>query len=542
MRLSIPIILAVSSSSLAAVTERAACNADSCARAVTGTRRGISFQSSARADCAKFLATTVTLPAETTTLVETVTTVIPGSEHSINERAEGSSTNGAPIPTTGVPSYATPCSNAVKYASACSCWGVSGSTETVTAEAELRDWLKDNTEALQELIDPNTGISFVNVDGRATLAMDIFEGLTTYHLVAMENGPSGVFDLVSDSGKFVAIFEDGHVGFVDASSNGQDYVADGNGAKSVTTVWSVTCDGGLVAGILGVHQFELGVVDNDLYAHPMSPAIHKECWAQQFGSSRCPNPDLSPVVKWQARDPSANGCGSQGFMWNYPPFVGCCKDHDYCFDDCNLKFKDCNDKFETCTANSCDTYYTGSSIESTVNRLGCKRLAASFAWIVSSEIGRAVFNIANRERCECCKPGEKSCQSGCADVLTDPNNCGDCGIVCPSGKCLNGVCSEKTCDGKTCGNFQSCAGNDCYCFTTADGTGFCAQDAFCSGLKDCASNADCGSGNICAVGSCCGRNVCLAGSCGNPALRLMRMARRGHFDGNSAAFVGTWVQ
>lgn len=36
------------------------CNADNCARAVTGTRRGAAFETSARADCSRFMTKTVT--------------------------------------------------------------------------------------------------------------------------------------------------------------------------------------------------------------------------------------------------------------------------------------------------------------------------------------------------------------------------------------------------------------------------------------------------------------------------------------------------
>lgn len=46
--------------SLSAVLERAACNADNCARAVTGTRYSSAVQASHTADCSSFMVRTVT--------------------------------------------------------------------------------------------------------------------------------------------------------------------------------------------------------------------------------------------------------------------------------------------------------------------------------------------------------------------------------------------------------------------------------------------------------------------------------------------------
>lgn len=167
--------------------------------------------------------------------------------------------------------------------------------------------------------------------------------------------------------------------------------------------------------------------------------------------------------------------------------------------------------------------YPGSDITSEVERLGYQRLASIFAWIVESEIGRVVFDMATKARCTCCKPGEESCASGCSDPLTDAQNCGTCGNVCDSGICQNGVCSNEVCDAAVCDTFVACNGNaNCQCYTTADGTGFCTGEQFCAGLAGCSSNESCGAGSICAVGSCCGRNVCLPINCGNPGAQVLR--------------------
>ncbi|ATY60167.1 hypothetical protein A9K55_005499 [Cordyceps militaris] len=80
----------------------AECAADNCARAVTGTRRGDPFVTQAQSDCSHFQQKTITAPAVTIT-----STVAP-------------------------PWYATACSGTVRYASACSCWGITGDAVTVT--------------------------------------------------------------------------------------------------------------------------------------------------------------------------------------------------------------------------------------------------------------------------------------------------------------------------------------------------------------------------------------------------------------------------
>lgn len=221
-------------------------------------------------------------------------------------------------------------------------------------------------------------------------------------------------------------------------------------------------------------------------------------------------------------------CTHSGITANFPPT-----------DDCSATFLDCNSAFATCTYDKATEAYPGSDILSLVEKLGYQRLASLFAWIVESEIGRVVFDIANKNRCTCCKPGEESCASGCSNPLTDPNNCGDCGNVCSTGICQNGVCSDETCNAATCDTFIPCNNSaNCQCYTTADGTGFCTGEQFCAGLAGCSSNADCGTGSICAVGSCCQRNVCLPINCGNPAQQALMQLKGAGADGATSGSRG----
>jgi hypothetical protein len=66
-----------------------------------------------------------------------------------------------------------------------------------------------------------------------------------------------------------------------------------------------------------------------------------------------------------------------------------------------------------------------------------------------------------------CPPGWRCCGSGCADIESDPGNCGSCGNRCSSGQtCCNGrCCSGPCCDGKCCSRLAQClpgGGRCCY--------------------------------------------------------------------------------
>ncbi|MCJ1287361.1 hypothetical protein MMC26_006710 [Xylographa opegraphella] len=169
----------------------ASCNADNCARAVTGTTNGLAVQSSHKQDCSSFFAVTVTPATSTITQTATVTpatvtqtvigsTVTQTVVATLSETTTAATvevtaatvtdiltvtvstalvtatvstvvvTAGAPVVTlkvrdgseqriapravtvspSSVPTYASACSGTVRYSSACSCFGVTHSTST----------------------------------------------------------------------------------------------------------------------------------------------------------------------------------------------------------------------------------------------------------------------------------------------------------------------------------------------------------------------------------------------------------------------------
>lgn len=127
---------------------------------------------------------------------------------------------------------------------------------------------------------------------------------------------------------------------------------------------------------------------------------------------------------------------------------------------------------------------------------------------------------------------------------SDPDNCGQCGIVvcilaslllflpnhhcfhdtdnamyiqCASGVCENSSCVSNSCTGETCETFTACGpGGTCVCASTAEGTGFCVDGGTpCSGLQNCNLSSDCPAGQICAVATCCEVSVCVGATfCG----------------------------
>ncbi|MEA2596080.1 MAG: hypothetical protein QOF01_2549 [Thermomicrobiales bacterium] len=68
---------------------------------------------------------------------------------------------------------------------------------------------------------------------------------------------------------------------------------------------------------------------------------------------------------------------------------------------------------------------------------------------------------------QCCEWWQMPCPNGCFAFHTDPNNCGGCGISCPTGVCANDWC--------TCTKHEDCPASQA-CRLPADGTtGGCYQ-------------------------------------------------------------------
>ena len=125
----------------------------------------------------------------------------------------------------------------------------------------------------------------------------------------------------------------------------------------------------------------------------------------------------------------------------------------------------------------------------------------------------------------CCPGGTAGIGSGntCADVLSDPANCGSCGRACPTGqRCSGGVCVSTCPPGQTlCGNAcvdtsrdpANCGACGTNCATQPGGP----YQACCpgpDGLGHCMNvsnnNSNCGAcGNACPPGRFCAGSYCV---------------------------------
>jgi hypothetical protein len=110
-----------------------------------------------------------------------------------------------------------------------------------------------------------------------------------------------------------------------------------------------------------------------------------------------------------------------------------------------------------------------------------------------------------------CTMGETCCKSGCTDTSSDPNNCSKCGLSCgPDSTCVAGVCqSPFTCNGgPPCSPLDQCCATGCV-DTTSDPNN-CKNCGTVCPLGDscidsvCTPATTCNGGTACTPGfSCC---------------------------------------
>ena len=104
-----------------------------------------------------------------------------------------------------------------------------------------------------------------------------------------------------------------------------------------------------------------------------------------------------------------------------------------------------------------------SSVGALAGKIGYSSPTTSATDISSSKI------LAESSACK--PPYETICNEECTDIQSNPNNCGSCGIVCPSGeRCINGKCQSCQLCGNSCVYLQSddkncgSCGNECNIF------------------------------------------------------------------------------
>ena len=194
------------------------------------------------------------------------------------------------------------------------------------------------------------------------------------------------------------------------------------------------------------------------------------------------------------------------------------------------------------------------------------------AFLTAAMIGAFSFGCDGGMEGDCdppCGDSQACCDGTCVFTISDRNNCGGCGIVCPSGSCSNGMCIApvdagntrcgelRACgtqcieravpqntDGRSSPSFQNCNGCGIACDpmralscsvpgggTTGTARCMCGDFDQCLAGEVCVSNGgsygcvslstdrnNCGEiGNVCAEGLTCSGGMCLCGTemCGD---------------------------
>ena len=129
-----------------------------------------------------------------------------------------------------------------------------------------------------------------------------------------------------------------------------------------------------------------------------------------------------------------------------------------------------------------------------------------------------IAGLSSAQTMTSCPKDMTVCENGthCTDLMTDEENCGSCGNVCPQGlSCFNGTCGclegETLCDGR-------CISTSVDTFNCGKCGNACPEGQYCS-----SGTCACVTGNILCNGTCidmnyddnnCGKcgNVCQSGS------------------------------
>ena len=114
-------------------------------------------------------------------------------------------------------------------------------------------------------------------------------------------------------------------------------------------------------------------------------------------------------------------------------------------------------------------------------------------------------------------------------------------LTTPAGAQVGSVRPDPRCAGATCGSFEACGTpsepnglENCFCFATEHGEGFCIPDQSCAAVDTCFDGV-CPPGFICAVDTCCGDPICMPLAKCDPISGSSAVSRSANSNGRTAS-------
>ena len=227
--------------------------------------------------------------------------------------------------------------------------------------------------------------------------------------------------------------------------------------------------------------------------NPTSTATSNECKAGacqytcNVGYTQCSeNDEMDKIICIKTSDmlTDPNNCGGCGIS---------CNSHESCVDGVCMR-NSCSDGLTLCGLDDCR------STKFDPNNCGACNYICSEHLIIGAE-----SNSCSAGKCQySCKHGYTKCSTGttadtivcvkASDMLTDPKNCGGCGILCPSGQtCINGVCGSNICSGGK----LLCGPDDCRIVNGEDPANCGACDYVCEDHPTLNATSSTCSGGVC---------------------------------------------